>query len=134
MTEQYPCLIEEDPCGLPVQGLFDPVEEIEQDGQCPFVSHVHQFLVFEDGKGRQGKTVAFGIKQFSHGTINGVGLHGFFDTGYVDKTDEIGQPSVLSVLGHESQGFCDLISLAGTGFDSVQGKDGFDPFLRPGDV
>ena len=134
MTEQYPCLIQKDPGWLAFKSHFNPAEQIEKDGESPFVSHVHQFLVFEDGKGRQGKTVAFRIKQFSHGTINGVGLHGFFDTGYVDKTDEIGQPSVLSVLGHESQGFCDIISLAGTGFDSVQGKDGFDPFLRPGDV
>ena len=67
MTEQYPCLIEEDPCGLPVQGLFDPVEEIEQDGQRPSVAHAENLFHLEGREGGDFQSILFGVEERPHG-------------------------------------------------------------------
>ena len=133
IAQHHPGFIKDQQCGLAVQRLFNPVEEIEQHWHKVFRAKPHQLLDFKYHERGQAQVVTFRIQESAHGTTGGVVRKGIPDGHVGNDMRKMRQRAHVFRLRGQKQGrLVESLANLHSDSDSLQSDKSCQPLFAPG--
>ena len=106
MPKHDPSLIKYQERRLPIERVFNPMKEVEQDGDQVFVPQVHEVFQFKNHERRHAQGVRLGVQKTPHSPFPCVVAEGLLYVFSLHETVKTGQgPQMFRVRADQGHGF-----------------------------